>query len=588
MSILQFNRYYRRKIHLNRLMESYIIKNSYSPLSFNRRNKSMLMCYTDKSTIIDLLHHKRPAKFPSDLLRTATITIARYLNSKHPGRNRRAPFPIVFILFVISFTSAGLVRTQDIFRPQSFLLSHDSDLTLYTNSGNAKNELISVSQPAYGFIDHISSNAGTVRYHPPISYEGTDHFQARVKDSTGKISPLDYDVNVTPAIIETLQVIGDIEATITKDDTVTMNTSLLQGDQIYYSADNPTVLHNGRNSIQYLSLVLHPGIKVNNLDGLRFRLVVKGLPGSKGMGWANIRITGSARSHADILCLDDTKIDSPSTVSDGLFYEWKAKQPLFKNDFRHTAVSNGYGYGNDTSYNISIGGSFDLIDGVKVDNVYSSIQAFMPNLWWRFGLDGGFSQNRTNEPMQTSTRSDNYSPLATDPARASVNRYNAETNIRWDNLSLYCNPTFKITNGMYAFFNIEYRNTTRLSTTSFTFQKTDTIKTGPVRYDSTLSHQTDSTYKYSTDEIILGPGMLYEYEDNNIEFYFAPSFNFGYHGVPINILLEFKLTVLSSAVSIGGEVRNFLDGTGKNQYLIYLAKEFPMSFLTDLFGSGKK
>jgi hypothetical protein len=494
-------------------------------------------------------------------------------------------------LCIVTNAGAVAVFSQNILQTTYFNVSRETNLVLF-ESPDAK--LVSITPASGGYFSNLSTN-GTVRYHPHILFSGADHFRARI-EKDGKILPYSYQIDVEPATVETLMVTLLIEDTLKSDLKVHLVSSVSQGNQSFGTRERETTLINGAQVINQ-QILLRPGLRVSDIkDKTKYHLEVKGDFTSRPIKEITARIWSSVRSSDDFLLLADVSRSDSKRSPEGLVYEWEIPQPSFPDPPRPNTEVDDFGQG-DTTYFISVGASFDLFDGASVDNVYSNVQAFMPRLWTfdmpvlktpsGLGLDAGFAQRRTVEANNVSSRKDRYYDAKNQVI--TVDSIEAKTETKYDNISLFCNPTIYLTKGIYLFGNVEFRKTTRKSKTSFSVKSTASI---PLSNQSDTAivrnpvFQTDSTSQSSEDEVILGPGLLFEYEDDNIEFFLAPSYNFPYSKVPYNWLIEFKIRERHASISLGGEVRNFMGGD--SQYLIYIAKEFPISFLADIFGMSKK
>ncbi len=497
------------------------------------------------------------------------------------------------VLVLLMFFPRTIIG-QDFYRPKSFLVSHDTDLVLLDDKDA---ELISVGSVPGGYFSRVSAS-GIVNYHANILFDGVARFRARVKRKDGMILPYTYEIYVLPAIIEQMKVSIAIDDTLTADLNVHVATTIFEDAQVYGRHDSDLTLKNGKQILQF-QLPLRPGIPTGDLnDHLKCSIEVKGVRDASPFRSATMALVASARSPNDLVLLRNAKNDSPEKSVEGITYAWTIPKPVIPEVVSHTEQMDDFGQG-DTSYSISVGASFDLFNGASVDNVYSSVQTFLPRLWkfnipWtsvplQVGLDAGFAQRRTIQPKQNSGRRDRY----WDSQKRAIiaDSISAETNTKWDNISLFCNPTIFITKGVYLFSNIEFRKATKKTVTTYSRVTTSSVPGVPSNAaDTTLMrnpiYQQDSTGENSDDEIILGPGALLEYEDGNIDFYIAASYNLRYRDHPSNWLMEFKMTEKRSLISVGGEVRNILGAD--NQYLIYLAKEFPLSFLAEIFGGSRK
>jgi hypothetical protein len=213
-------------------------------------------------------------------------------------------------------------------------------------------------------------------------------------------------------------------------------------------------------------------------------------------------------------------------------------------------------------------------------------------------MDGGFYQNRVVTPGKSGvTAIDSYTRLP--DSTNFTNTYNQSQQFTIDNIGLYFDPTYKICEGIYGAFNLEFRRRSVTTTTTYSLQNTDSVvKSKGIVSQTNKSPQfaTGTTTDTTFDNLLFGPGILAEYKDHNISFYFYSALVFN---PPLsssrNIidykkaswLIQFKLTESNSNISIGGEVRNYnMERNGiRNEYLLYLARELPITFLGSVLGA---
>ncbi len=229
---------------------------------------------------------------------------------------------------------------------------------------------------------------------------------------------------------------------------------------------------------------------------------------------------------------------------------------------------------------LSIGASFDFINGFKPNDIYADIGIFLPDIWsWysnkvkknkkhMLGLDLGLSQGQSIV-IDTSEFGLNSDVIPDSILGGAVKRINNE---RTTNLSIYGDITYHCNKLDYIFFlaHAEFRR--RDFKTEVEVEKS--------RPDSTATH----IIKTSFSEGFFGGGFKFRYDQKNFQIEFKTvlgatvvSENRGKGG--FTYLIKFKLRENIINIKFGGDIRG--KGLDEPEVLIYIAKEFSFSKLTE-------
>jgi hypothetical protein len=300
-----------------------------------------------------------------------------------------------------------------------------------------------------------------------------------------------------------------------------------------------------------------------------------------------IEVTAGLSDGATILVVPRTA--KPATI-DNVVANWDWN--LQKDPFQRVTRSSDFGNG-DTSYSISVGASFDFISKLNIDKMYYSANVFAPKLWWSvLGLDAGIYEYRNISRDQGDEYVDIYKALVKPDSSFYSKKYSTQVTRQTDNLGLFFNPTYSLGGGIYLYGNLEIRRRITTETTEYSISSVDSsnARSTGVTYSDRPNEKyaKETVSQSSSNEILIGLGFLTKFEDQNILFDVSNSFTSDLMG-RWNILIEFELIEKTSHIKLGGEVRSigaFRTDANKD-YVIYLAKEFPMSAITDFF-AGKK
>lgn len=241
-------------------------------------------------------------------------------------------------------------------------------------------------------------------------------------------------------------------------------------------------------------------------------------------------------------------------------------------------------------YSVVVGASLDFINKMSIDNVYSKAMLYAPKLLGPYGIDAGFFQSRANTLNEKGEEVDKYKKGSATDTTYYATQYSVNSSAKIDNLGLYLNPTFSLGDIIDLFLNLEYRHRTVTRTPQYSV-----IDSGAGQSkDPSFAPHPNSKYSNPvalqeiTNDLLVGPGFTVSYSDRNVDFDAAISFTSDLKGGK-DMLFEFELVAKPSNFQLGGEIRDvkaFSDNSQK-EYLIYLAKRFPLSQIWDLF-TGKK
>lgn len=269
---------------------------------------------------------------------------------------------------------------------------------------------------------------------------------------------------------------------------------------------------------------------------------------------------------------------------------------------------------------VSLGASFDLIDGLRASDVYADARVFAPGLWtvqrglfngWRLGVQAGIYQGRENTKGlptgDTLARRFTYeTPAGVDSAGGMLVRrrdFERTESRRENTLGLYGGLNVAVTRDLYFVFPLlEVRRQSFVHTTRDTVVF-DTIMPRPNRplLTSTVPVTGRSSGINYVPALMFGPRLDMRRETFNlvlqplagatlVEACSRPAADVlprcSHQWQMWQWDITFELEAAKSGYKLGGEVRGFQ--TRDPHILVYLAKEFSVEKFAELFTGAKK
>jgi hypothetical protein len=270
---------------------------------------------------------------------------------------------------------------------------------------------------------------------------------------------------------------------------------------------------------------------------------------------------------------------------------------------------------NDDEAVVSIGTSFDFLDGVRTADLYADLRIFSPSLWprrtiprrWGIGVQAGIYQGRISSP--SSSTPDSLQSFVFDKVVQDTlireRQYRRQTSRRQNNLGLYLGVNAQLAQDLYwVVAQMEVRKEdVRLSIRDTTVADT-TFRSTPSRVFNEkvipVSHVFGSTAyipSFTTGlrldmhraglDLILQPLVGASLRGCSFDFLVSP--NTGVRRACSNELhflhweITYEVEAPKSGIKLGGEVRGF--GSNDPEILVYLAKEFTLQKLSELITS---
>jgi hypothetical protein len=272
---------------------------------------------------------------------------------------------------------------------------------------------------------------------------------------------------------------------------------------------------------------------------------------------------------------------------------------------------------------VSIGASFDLLDGPRASDLYSDARVFAPGLWTverglfrgaRLGVQAGIYQGRENSKGTitgdtTSHRFTYVTPvIPLDSVGGLLVRrrtYERNESRRENTLGLYGGVNLGLTRDLYVVpLLVEVRREgevrtirdTLVSDTTFRLAPNQQIGASTVPYVSRVISRIGYVpaimtgarldLRRETFNLVLQPlaGVTRATSCSRPAPDVAPSCHRGWHGVQWDV--TFELEAAKSGIKLGGEVRGFQ--SRDPHILVFLAKEFSVEKFADFLTGTKK
>jgi hypothetical protein len=373
-----------------------------------------------------------------------------------------------------------------------------------------------------------------------------------------------------------------------KDSSESFHLELLQGSELLWDrfVGQNEIWKNGRMSVDTANLTLGHEIPFNSID--EGRLIISKNPITSPSSSPLVEVVALlSNGNRNVILPRTSKPDSSNHETST--WTWSFRKDPFRTQESKDKDSE-FGSG-DTTYGLTIGASFDFLDKFKVDNVYSSVEVFVPKLWNVFGasvgLDAGLVQNRSTAVSKGSEEQDQY---RINDTLAVTARYSNEITRKNDNLGFFLNPTVRLADGLYGFINVELRRRNITETPKYSKVATDTMHVTGL--DNSFSRLPNSIFSNPIpketviNELLLGPGATVKVEDPNISLEISTFFSSNLKG-ETSLVFQFDLLVLKSNLILGGEVRNrgLFRSDSTKEFIIYLAKLLSINALSDFFTS---
>ena len=261
----------------------------------------------------------------------------------------------------------------------------------------------------------------------------------------------------------------------------------------------------------------------------------------------------------------------------------------------------------DSPYKISIGATFNFLEGLKANDLYAELSIFVPHLfgstdpkssWRSIGLYTGFYQGRSFTGGDSLRFNSRETTLTTSKFIKIEKEIIEKSEKEIANLGLYFSLTLKAREHLYLTLYSEVRKRDIIkdtkerivksdTTIGDVFPQEDTLRTGSVNIIAPEFIRTNYRYYFG-----FSPLLNYSDDDNNITLQLNPVLGYNLTSPGKNapfFLFQLKLTERRSGIRLGAELRTLLGNHAeKPEILIYLVKEFPITILTKLFGTENK
>jgi len=254
-------------------------------------------------------------------------------------------------------------------------------------------------------------------------------------------------------------------------------------------------------------------------------------------------------------------------------------------------------------YTVTIGGSFDLLDGVSVTDLYANVNVFLPNLYrptpaTALGFDAGLIRARTisKEDTLRVERASRFYDAAEDSLviRIDEARLVRETEVEY--LSLYFDGLYRFNEYLSAILpHVEVRR--REIRTEFDYMAdtsatrfltfADTVYTGPsIPFGTAPRPFEDRAFRRSEYGGYFGAGLLLASADSDFGVAYrlrgVTGLTDGGHGF---YLVQFLLHERSLGLRLGGEIQGLFKAEGNEPVIsVFLAKAFSLRRLADFIG----
>jgi hypothetical protein len=271
---------------------------------------------------------------------------------------------------------------------------------------------------------------------------------------------------------------------------------------------------------------------------------------------------------------------------------------------------------------VSIGASFDLLDGLRASDLYSDARVFAPGLWtvqhgvlrgWRLGVQAGIYQGQeTTKGMPTGDTVANRftfeTPAGVDSTGALLVRhrnYDRIESTRESTLGLYGGLNVAVTRDLYFVpLLLEVRRQNSLHTARDSLVLDTTFRLVPSRplLASTIPGSSRSSRISYVPAFMMGPRLDMRRETFNLVLQplvgatqmtrcnprtAADAFPTCRRGLEfVQWDVTFELEAAKSGIKLGGEVRGFQ--SQDPNILVFLAKEFSLEKFADFLTGTKK
>jgi hypothetical protein len=272
---------------------------------------------------------------------------------------------------------------------------------------------------------------------------------------------------------------------------------------------------------------------------------------------------------------------------------------------------------------VSIGASFDLLDGLRANDLYSDARVFAPGLWnietglftgWRIGMQAGIYQGRVSSKGSvtgdTASRRFTYQipvvPLDTAGGLLVRHRTYERTETRRENtLGMYTGVNVAIARDLYIVPLLvevrreDFRHSIRdtlISDTTIRLRPNEPIRgstvpyssrvTSGVRYAPAFMTGVRLDMRRETFNLVLQPlaGVTLATACPRPTADVVPRCSREWMGTQWDV--TFELEAAKSGIKLGGEVRGFQSGTP--DILVFLAKEFSIEKFADFLTGTKR
>jgi len=264
---------------------------------------------------------------------------------------------------------------------------------------------------------------------------------------------------------------------------------------------------------------------------------------------------------------------------------------------------------------ISIGASFDFINGSSKTDIYYDVSYYMPlvfenstkKFWKKFGFEACFYQNRifgdsTTINLKQNPRSIGMQDENVIAAKRTLTRDRIET---YENIGLCFNPSYSLVeNKIFAFLHFEgivrvgkiFLNDRYTSSETMLIPKDEFIEpTDPI----SMIEEGKSEYKLNPDvQEYYGGGFMLDVCKKNVNFKGRASVVYAdrdifvkgndklstiktENGKGLMLIINAQVVELNAGLKLGGSIRRFFgnDRAAPTEYSIFLSKQFSLSKL---------
>lgn len=255
------------------------------------------------------------------------------------------------------------------------------------------------------------------------------------------------------------------------------------------------------------------------------------------------------------------------------------------------------------NYGFSLGANFDFLDGVKPNNLYASINVFVPTLFGRckesvfaWGFEGGLFENRSVSKRDTIIIRNTYTTPYPTNKDTIVQISQTGTRIREniiDNLGFYACMTLSLYEkksiGVYLmplYFEVRRQRTRYNDIDSYTSTNSSIV---PVLQGIQSSPPPSTEINFTTWHYSPAANLFLMYNDTAIDWRvkLMPYCIYRADGdiTDIAYIYKFNLIEKSAGLEIGGEIRGRYKNPGA-EFILFLGKRFCLKKLADFLISG--